>query len=91
MTELLCSLGAASAKELCYFTGASSATLKSLEKSGIILFEKQEVFRRLSLEQVVPAPPLVLNEEQALAFQGLDQLCQEWRAAAALLYGVTGS
>ena len=36
VTELLCALGAASAKELCYFTGASMPTLKSLEKSGIL-------------------------------------------------------
>ena len=36
VTELLCTLGAASTKELCYFTGASPATLRSLEKSGIL-------------------------------------------------------
>ena len=30
VTELLCALGAASAKDLCYFTGASMATLKTL-------------------------------------------------------------
>src|SRR5699024_10049664 len=46
VTELLCTLGAASAKELCYYTGASMATVKSLEKSGILTLEKQEVFRR---------------------------------------------
>lgn len=34
VTELLCQLGAAPAKELCYFTGASMPTVKSLEKSG---------------------------------------------------------
>lgn len=42
------SVGAASAKELCYFTGASSATIKSLAKSGILTLEQQEVFRRVS-------------------------------------------
>ena len=36
VTELLCQLGAAPAKELCYFTGASAQTLRSLEKSGIL-------------------------------------------------------
>ena len=30
VVELLCSLGSASAKELCYFTGASGATLRAL-------------------------------------------------------------
>ena len=92
VTELLCALGAASTKELCYFTGASPATLKSLEKSGILTLERQEVFRRAALEDVDPAPPPVLNGEQEAAFQGLDRLSRaEGKPAAALLYGVTGS
>ena len=91
VTELLCALGAASAKELCYFTGASMQTLKSLEKSGILTLEQQEVLRRPSLEEVEPAPEPQLNEEQQRAFEGLDQLACAGKAAAALLYGVTGS
>jgi len=91
VTEMLCMLGAASAKELCYFTGASMATIKSLEKSGILTTEKQEVFRRPATEEVEPAEPPVLNEEQQAAFEGLDALAQSGEAAAALLYGVTGS
>lgn len=91
VTELLCALGAASAKELCYFTGASSATLRSLEKSGILTLERQEVLRGVQLEDVEPAPPPTLNEEQQRAFLGLDRLCQAGQPAAALLYGVTGS
>ena len=39
VTELLCALGSASAKELCYFTGASNSTLRSLAKSGILRLE----------------------------------------------------
>ena len=91
VTELLCALGAASAKELCYFTGASMQTLKSLEKSGILTLEKQEVFRRPSVSDVPPAHPPVLNSEQDSAFQGLSDLLDENRPNAALLYGVTGS
>ena len=91
VTQLLCQLGAASAKELCYFTGASMATLRSLEKSGVLTLEQQEVFRRVSLRDVPRAPDPVLNDEQQAAFEGLDQLCRQEKAAAALLYGVTGS
>ncbi len=91
VTELLCALGAASAKELCYFTGASMPTLKSLEKSGILVLEQQEVLRRVPLEEVEPAPPPVLNREQQAAFEGLDALARKDGPAAALLYGVTGS
>ena len=91
VTELLCGLGAASVKELCYFTGASMPTIKSLEKSGVLTLEKQEVFRRVPLSDVPPAPPPVLNRDQEEAFQALDRLARKGEAAAALLYGVTGS
>lgn len=91
VTELLCSLGAASAKELCYFTGASMPTIRSLEKSGILTLEQQEVFRRPRVEDVERLPPPVLNEEQQRAFEGLDELARAGKPAAALLYGVTGS
>lgn len=91
VTELLCTLGAASVKELCYFTGASMATIRSLEKSGILTLEQQEVFRRLPVQDVEPAQPPILNTEQQAAFEGLLALSQSGQAAAALLYGVTGS
>ena len=92
VVELLCSLGEASAKELCYFTGASSATLRALEKRGVLALEKREVLRRSPVpENVEPAAEPVLNAEQQAAYEGLDRLAQSGRAAAALLYGVTGS
>ncbi len=91
VTEMLCTLGAAGAKELCYFTGASMQTLKSLEKSGILTLEKQEVFRRPAVADVLPELPPALNTEQKCAFDGLSKLLQEDKPNAALLYGVTGS
>ncbi|MEG1857864.1 MAG: primosomal protein N', partial [Pseudoflavonifractor sp.] len=36
VVELLSAMGSASSKELCYFTGASAATLRGLAKSGIL-------------------------------------------------------
>ena len=91
VTELLCALGSASSKELCYFTGCSKPTLRSLAKSGILTLSKREVFRRPVPEKVPSAGPVVLNQEQQAAFEGLDALCQTGAPAAALLYGVTGS
>lgn len=91
VTELLCAIGSASAKELCYFTGAANATLRSLEKSGILRLDRQEVFRRVTVEAGERATPPVLNAEQQAAFEGLDALAAAGRPAAALLYGVTGS
>ena len=91
VVELLSVVGQASSKEICYFTGASTATLRSLVKSGIAVMERREVFRRVIPEQAEPAPPVVLNGEQAAAFEGLDRLCTAGKSAAALLYGITGS
>ncbi len=91
VVELLCTVGSASAKEICYFTGASNATLRALAKRGLITLERREVLRRTTVENVDPAPPPVLNEEQQAAFAGLDALAVAGQPAAALLYGVTGS
>ena len=91
VVELLCAMGSAGAKELCYFTGASNATLRGLAQKGIITLEKQEVLRRVNHEPVEPADPVILNEEQTAAFEQLDELAQAEKPAAALLYGVTGS
>ncbi len=91
VVELLCGIGCASSKEICYFTGASSATLRSLAKSGILTLQKREVFRRVVPEESEPAAPPVLNDQQQAAFAALDTLARSKQAAVALLYGVTGS
>lgn len=90
VTNLLCTLGAASIKEICYFTGASSQTIRSLAKSGILTVEKREVFRRPEVN-TKPAGPVVLNDEQQEAFNSLKVLLNSDKPEAALLYGVTGS
>lgn len=89
--ELLCQLGSASVKELCYFTGASKATVKGLAKKGVLTLEKREALRRPVLPETMPSPEIVLNEEQQAAFDTLDALSRSGRPQAALLYGVTGS
>lgn len=91
VVELLATVGTAATKEICYFTGASNATIKSLVKSGLLTLEKQETFRRVDIGPIEPAGPLTLSEEQQAAFLGLDALCREAKPAAALLYGITGS
>lgn len=91
VTELLCGLGSASVKELCYYTGASLQTLKSLEKSGILTLKEQEVFRHTVRPSPQPASPVVLNAQQQRALDGLSALTETGRPEAALLYGVTGS
>ncbi len=91
VVELLAGIGCASCREICYFTGASSATLRALEKRGLLALERREVLRRPRACETAPAGPVELNEEQRRAFEGLRALMQTGRPAAALLYGVTGS
>ena len=89
--ELLCAVGSVSVKELCYFTGASTATVNRLEKLGYLTLSERPVLRCREVKPAKLDGPLVLNEEQAAAFEGLNcQRCQE-HPGAALLYGVTGS
>ncbi len=89
--ELLAGIGCASSREICYFTGASSATLRSLAKSGFITLEKREVLRRVHRQDVEEAGPIELNEEQQSAYDGLKELMFAGKPSAALLYGGTVS
>ena len=89
--ELLCGIGSASVKEICYFTGAKPGTLKRLAELGYVTLSEKPVLR---CREIVPAKidrEMELNEEQSAAFKGLyDQLIAP-QPGAALLHGVTGS
>ncbi len=89
--ETLCVVGESSTKELCYFTGASMATLKALERLGVLTLSKREVYRRPELPAYEKAASVTLNGEQQLAYEGLLALMGTGESSAALLYGVTGS
>jgi primosomal protein N' (replication factor Y) len=89
--ELLCSLGTASVKELCYFTGAKNATVNRLAQLGYITLSERKVLRCREITKAKLDGPLVLNEEQEAAYAGLSQQMAEDAPGAALLYGVTGS
>ncbi len=89
--ELLLQLETASVKELCYFTGASSATVKRLEELGYVNLSQREVLRCRQIKPAKVEGPLVLNAEQEAAFRGLAAQMQQEVPGAALLYGVTGS
>ena len=89
--EMLCAQGTLSSSDICYYTGASLQTLRGLEKAGIVSFAKQEVLRVSRHEPVEMALPIVLNDEQQQAFDGLLPLIARREAGAALLHGVTAS
>ena len=89
--ELMCSVGSVSVKELCYFTGASVATVNRLEKLGYLTLSERPVLRCREIKPAQLDGSLVLNEEQGVAFRGLNQQRAEANPGVALLYGVTGS
>ncbi len=91
VVSLLSDGGALSRRELCYMTGASAAVLNHLVKSGILEKEEAEVFRMPDFSEIPPNPPVELSAAQERAFAGLRELLCRGTAAAALLYGVTGS
>ena len=88
--EAICAVGETSAKELCYFTGASMTTLRRLERMGVLTLTRREVYRRPPLPEYERAAPVELNEEQQTAYHGLLALTERG-GGTALLYGVTGS
>ncbi|MBE6925577.1 MAG: primosomal protein N' [Ruminococcaceae bacterium] len=89
--ELLCSVGSVSVKEICYFTGAKPATVYRLAELGYVILSKRKVLRCREIKKAEIHGPLVLNEEQSLAYEGLVSQFDREKPGAALLYGVTGS
>ena len=89
--ELLCSVGSVAVKELCYFTGASTATVNRLEKLGYLTLTERPVLRCREIRPAKLDGPLVLNPDQQECFAGLTAQMEEKNPGVALLYGVTGS
>ncbi len=89
--SLLASGDAMSRQELMYMTGASAAVLNSMVKRGILEKEEAEVFRLPDFSDIPQGPPVELSAAQQEVFDGLSSLLRKGEAAAALLYGVTGS
>lgn len=89
--ELLCSVGSAAVKDVCYFTGASTATVNRLEKLGYLTLSQRPVLRCREIRPAKLSGPLVLNEEQQACFEGLASQMTQEEPGVALLYGVTGS
>ena len=91
VVRLLAATGRASAADVCYFTGASTRTLKAMEKAGLLAFSEEEELRVPQATEVEPGEPIVLNGEQQAAYDGILSLMDSGKPEAALLHGVTGS
>ena len=89
--ELLCAIGSASVKEICYYTGATTATVNRLAELGYVALTDKPVLRCREIRPAVLDGPLVLNEAQNAAFLGLCDRMDREKPGVSLLHGVTGS
>lgn len=89
--ELMAAVEECSAKEICYFTGANTATLNALERLGYVCFTQKESLRISRVEPARLDGPLILSPEQSRCYEGLSQQLRQEKPGIALLYGVTGS
>ena len=89
--ELLCSVGSVAVKDLCYYTGASTATVNRLEKLGYLTLSQRPVLRCREIHPAKLTGPLVLNAEQQACFEDMAAQMESPEPGVALLYGVTGS
>lgn len=89
--ELLCTVGRAPAREICLFTGASMASLNALVKKELVRLDAEPTFRRPVRFDGEIQPIPALTAAQTTAYDGLHALLMQPKAAAALLFGVTGS
>ena len=89
--ELLCSVGSAAVKEVCYFTGATTATVNRLEKLGYVQLTERPVLRCREIKPAQLEGPLVLSDDQQDVFDELKSQMHSDAPGVALLYGVTGS
>ncbi len=89
--ELMCTVGVAPIKEICYFTGAKPATVRRLAELGYLTLSQREVLRCREIRPETLDGPLTLNAEQQKVFDGLSSKMEQPVPGSAVLYGVTGS
>ena len=92
VTNLLVEVGAASVKEICYFTGVSTAVVDGLVRKGVLTAFEKAVYRTpYRTESANGKEKIVLTDEQNSAFEGLLKGYKSDKPEVSLLYGITGS
>lgn len=89
--ETLMTAGAASVKELCYYTGVTPSVVDNLVKKNLAFYYEDEVFRSVENNSYSENKPLVLTDEQNSAFENILSDYRSGEAKVSLLYGITGS
>ena len=92
VAEVLLDVGAASVKELCYFTGVTNVVITNLVKRGIVELYDADVYRtpKSLTVNLRASAEIELTDEQKRAYDGLLS-CYRSGGGVSLLYGITGS
>lgn len=88
--ELLSTVGSASVKEICYYTGVTTSVVDSLVTKGLAQYYDDEVFR-VPKSSVNSKKEITLTKEQKNAYQSLLADYKSDKSVVSLLYGITGS
>ncbi len=92
IVKILNDVVTASVKEICYFTGYTTAVITALVNKGVLELYDDEVYRSPYSDVDEPqVNNITLSDEQIFAFNGLSELYNSNEPKCALLYGVTGS
>lgn len=89
--SLLEQVGEVSERELRYFTGVGKGVIDALIQKGVCEPFRKEVFRTPEAISKESSGEIILTQEQEKAYKTLLSLFESEKAAASLLYGVTGS
>ena len=88
--NLLSTVGSASVKEVCYYTGVTASVPDTLVRKGIAVYFDDEVFR-VPQYNASEKRDVTLTDEQQKAFDELSELYESDSPEVSLLYGITGS
>ncbi len=89
--DLVGEVGAASVKEICYFTGVTASVIETLVKKGALTAFEKTVYRSAGKPSTSKKTEIVLTYEQQRAYEGLCEELTDKAAGVSLLYGITGS
>lgn len=92
VADLLCEVGSASVKEICYFTGVTPAVVNAVESKGIAEFFEHEILRNpYESKKVTDNSEIKLTNEQQKAYLNLLSQYKSGKGSVSLLFGITGS
>lgn len=92
VVNILRAAGSVSRKEICYFTGVSTAVTDTLVKKGICEYFDEEPPKITESENIIcDKENIALTPQQEKAYNSLIGKYESEKASVSLLYGITGS